>query len=172
MFWFSTSFRQRVVEDPLHRDTAAPIPPADPAAIFSDVRAENTVTAHVLQEGRKGLRCKGHSESWTTGGGGDTVSEPRGVRGRADELPPNAFQTHFFKKHRNIRWQVQMRFLILSRHNALWLLNSELSTKNKFYDELSRWFHSDSFNRNLNKRHKKWTNTASLLNIVRNIFVV
>jgi len=43
-----TSFRQGVIEDPLDDLAAAPISSTDTAAIFPNIRAKNSVTAHML----------------------------------------------------------------------------------------------------------------------------
>lgn len=53
-----TSFRQGVIEEALDGLTAAPVTPANPAAVLAHVRAQDPVTAHVLQ-GDKGHRSKG-----------------------------------------------------------------------------------------------------------------
>lgn len=46
---FSTSFRQGVIEDPLDDLAAAPISSTNAAAIFPNIRAQDPVTAHMLQ---------------------------------------------------------------------------------------------------------------------------
>lgn len=53
-----TSFRQGVIEDALYGLTVAPVTPADTAAVLPHIRAQDPVTAHVLQ-GDKGHRSKG-----------------------------------------------------------------------------------------------------------------
>lgn len=49
MHTLSTSFRQGVIEDPLNDLAAAPISSTNAAAIFPNIRAQDPVTAHVLQ---------------------------------------------------------------------------------------------------------------------------
>lgn len=52
VLFICTSFRQRVVEDSLHRPATAPIAPADPAAVLTNVWAEDAITTYMLWEGR------------------------------------------------------------------------------------------------------------------------
>lgn len=68
-----TSFGQRVVEDSLHGHTAAPVGPADAAAVLADVRAEDAITADVLA-GERNRRAAGLLQV--------TVRKRRRVRGR------------------------------------------------------------------------------------------
>lgn len=53
VFQFCTSFRQRVVEESLHRHAAAAVTPTDAAAVLADVRAEDSIAAYVLRKKKR-----------------------------------------------------------------------------------------------------------------------
>ena len=62
-----TSFRQGVIEEALDGLTAAPVTPAHPAAVLAHVRAQDPVTAHVLQGDRQGSQVRGSRQKENRG---------------------------------------------------------------------------------------------------------
>lgn len=62
-----TSFRQGVIEEALDGLTAAPVTPANPAAVLAHVRAQDPVTAHVLQGDRQGTQVRGSRQKENRG---------------------------------------------------------------------------------------------------------
>lgn len=62
-----TSFRQGVIEDALYGLTVAPVTPADTAAVLPHIRAQDPVTAHVLQGDRQGTQVRGSRQKENRG---------------------------------------------------------------------------------------------------------